>query len=537
MPQTIVNIPGVGKIRFPEGMDAKQIETEASRLLHLGPSSPQAGFQSPRYPGTGATPGQVAQDQAANVVRGVPEAITGIPAAVGGLGSLAWKALKGENINRESGQMVEGMVKPFQTSLEGATELAYPGSMGPEVAPESPEWAQAARSGGTMLAGAELPNALSGAKVLANPVFQRMKGMTPRIEASMRSRAAANRAASEGDIIDTWAKSGNAAGGTVKAARQTYGKVAAPIQERIAAKLAAETPEEAFARVQAQRNAVLPDAESSSGRPVGAERPSTPSFIQRQLDDARGSETPEQLYAREQARRNVEFQPEAGAQEPLAIPRPKPGEIPPASQSRTLPTSADLNKWMNVRENQLLYGKNPGGRILQENLLGPDKPTTLTNVSTARKSVGSQMDDAFKRAESQGVRFELESDIRAAIADAKKTIGKSTDESFMRSIEGVESEIVSRMDDLKSVAPSAAHELEVELGRGVKWTGASSDVQRLLKDIRGRISRKLKTIEGIVPLKERWGDLFEAEQALKSSIRKDAIGRGTGTVLDRLKGQ
>lgn len=194
----------------------------------------------------------------------------------------------------------------------------------------------------------------------------------------------------------------------------------------------------------------------------------------------------------------------------------------------TVLTAPELNKWMNVRENQLLYGKNPGERILSENLLGADKATTLQNVATVRKSVGSAMEEVFKRAESEGVKFEIESDIQAAISDAKKTIGKSSDETFMKAIEGIENDIVSRTEDLKSMTPSAAHELEVELGRGVKWTGASSDVQRLLKDIRGRISKKLKTIEGIVPLKERWGDLFEGEQALKSSMRKDAIGRGTG---------
>lgn len=208
---------------------------------------------------------------------------------------------------------------------------------------------------------------------------------------------------------------------------------------------------------------------------------------------------------------------------------------PPATTDAGPLTSADLNKWMNVRENQLLYGKNPGERILSEKLLGPDKATTLQNVTTARKSVGSAMDDVFKRAESEGVKFELESDIQAAIADAKKTIGKSTDEAFMKAIEGIEGEIVSRTEDLKNMTPSAAHGLEVELGRGVKWTGASTDVQRLLKDIRGRISRKLKTIDGITPLKERWGDLYEGEQALKSSIRKDGIGRGTGSVFENLR--
>lgn len=195
-------------------------------------------------------------------------------------------------------------------------------------------------------------------------------------------------------------------------------------------------------------------------------------------------------------------------------------------------TAPNVNKWMNVREKQLVYGNNPAQQILDDGLLGADKATTLLNVTTARKSVGSQLEQSFKSAGDQGVRFNIESEIRDAIADAKKTIGKRTDEGFMKAIEGIKDDITGRTNDLKSMTPSEAHALEKELGNAINWESAvnpAPDITRLLKDIRGRISKALKSgVKDAASLKDRWGNLYEAEKALQSSIRKDKIGRGSG---------
>ncbi len=128
-------------------------------------------FQSPRYGPQGATAGQVAQDQAAEVLKGIPEAVTGIPGALKSLGTTAYDALTGKagKVAQDLGGMAGGIAQPFKQAVQGAAEYVAPGSQGPQVAPESPEWAQAARASGTMLAGAELPNAISGLAKIAGP--------------------------------------------------------------------------------------------------------------------------------------------------------------------------------------------------------------------------------------------------------------------------------------------------------------------------------------------------------------------------------
>ncbi len=129
-------------------------------------------YQSPRYGPQGATAGQVASDQAAEVLKGIPEAVTGIPGAIKSLGTTAYDALTGKagKVAQDLGGMAGGIVAPFKQAVQGAAEVVAPGSQGPQVAPESPEWAQAARAGGTMLAGAELPDAVSGLAKAAAPI-------------------------------------------------------------------------------------------------------------------------------------------------------------------------------------------------------------------------------------------------------------------------------------------------------------------------------------------------------------------------------
>src|SRR5207245_7112451 len=57
------------------------------------PSAAAKPYVSPRYGPTGPTATEVASDQAAEVLKGIPEAITGIPGAVAQLVKMGWKSL------------------------------------------------------------------------------------------------------------------------------------------------------------------------------------------------------------------------------------------------------------------------------------------------------------------------------------------------------------------------------------------------------------------------------------------------------------
>lgn len=201
--------------------------------------------------------------------------------------------------------------------------------------------------------------------------------------------------------------------------------------------------------------------------------------------------------------------------------------LSPASDA--VPSAPELNKWMNVKEKQMLYGKNPAEQILSENLLGADKAATLTNVEAARKSAGAQMEIVFKAAEEQGIRFDLDSEINQAVADAKHTYGKGSDEAFTKQLENLQDQFTAQNGDLRNATPSEAHTFEKDLGKGVNWEGNNSDLQGVMKDIRSRVDKLLKSkVDGLSPLKDRWGNLWTAEQALRSAIRNDLRGRGTG---------
>lgn len=370
----------------------------------------------------------------------------------------------------------------------------------------------------------------------------------------------------------------------VKLVKKLYGRMAAPVQEEIALRMVADTgpietllnrvvgshPEVGASQYEAAK--LTSNARRASGGskvesapkrgvedqyrpqpadrvppptapPVGVEYPvsrdrmgqTTDSF----LDPLRQAETPEQIYAREQARRNVEFEPDADSPKPPPI-----AERPTVSRDSmgqdladlpmdsTPPPSAapELNKWMGVNEKQLRYGNNPAEQIIKDKLLGPDKVSTLENVTKARKAIGAEMETAFTAAEDGGARFDMSSEISDVITDAKKTIGKSSDEAFMKAIEGIENDIADRTRDLKSMTPREAHALEKEISKGINFesnAAHASDVTRVLKEIRKRISKQLKTVEGLGALKDRWGNLFEAEKSLETSIRQNQVGRGT----------
>src|SRR2546425_9268990 len=81
-------------------------------------------YQSPRYGPTGATPGQVASDQAANVLQGIPQAITGIPGMIRQGASAAGQALMG-NV-RPALDMAKAATQPYTTALQGVGALVAP---------------------------------------------------------------------------------------------------------------------------------------------------------------------------------------------------------------------------------------------------------------------------------------------------------------------------------------------------------------------------------------------------------------------------
>jgi hypothetical protein len=151
---------------------------DALALKHGGTSeeeAPQveAGLERPREL---RTAGQVARDQAKAVLRGIPQALTGIPSMIATGVHAALTGNAGEVLN-----MARGMVQPVTTPLKGAIELARPGTF-PNLTPESSEFEQAAEGAGAFAGSLALPFAAKGA-VKALP---RLSGMIPSAERAGR---------------------------------------------------------------------------------------------------------------------------------------------------------------------------------------------------------------------------------------------------------------------------------------------------------------------------------------------------------------
>lgn len=112
--------------------------------------------------------GEVAKDQALSVVKGIPQAVTGIPSAVASSGNALWDIIKGKGTQKAQ-ELVKGALSPVTTSLRGMGALAAPGSI---EAPTREEWEGAAEGAGANLGATVLGAGMSKVPAL-KPLFER----------------------------------------------------------------------------------------------------------------------------------------------------------------------------------------------------------------------------------------------------------------------------------------------------------------------------------------------------------------------------
>lgn len=129
-------------------------------------------YQSPKYFGgyVSRTTGQVASDQAAEVLKGIPQAVTGLPGMITEAFSRKTPITVANPNKFPSGPVATGPPSPFVGTAKQGVELVKPGTVNAPT-PDAPETAAAAREAGMMLGTAELPNVIAGVKQLATPAF------------------------------------------------------------------------------------------------------------------------------------------------------------------------------------------------------------------------------------------------------------------------------------------------------------------------------------------------------------------------------
>lgn len=156
-------------------------------------------FESPRYEGgaSNRTAGQVASDQAENVLKGGVEAITGIPSMVGSLARTVGKGLTGDasGVLKDVTNLARGgahaIADPFVPVIEAAA--------GYNPLPEDPKWSQAAKGAGAQLSSMVVPEivapiATKTASAVASRVTPVIKGAATKTASKLRTSAAENKA-------------------------------------------------------------------------------------------------------------------------------------------------------------------------------------------------------------------------------------------------------------------------------------------------------------------------------------------------------
>lgn len=324
------------------------------------PGTEKGAFESPKYGPTGPNATEMVSEQAANVLKGIPQAVTGIPAAAKSVFNILKSGLSGNagQAVSQTGDLVKGALQPFTTTARGVGALA-----GVSEAPTDEEFATAAQGAGAMLGAAELPNVVSGLKQGA---FSAIRGRFSKVPETMMSRAADARAL----VQDRPAGVPITTTEAVKQAVRPIVNAGASVTENIAKYIAAKRdagipigqmlvpPEEApitgtpsnvrYAETDsAQRLLRAPYVEPAPAEsaPLNIPRPGVPASVQQDLASAsRARELSE--VAADELRRSRQWQPATepiGESGPLNIPRP--GVSPTVAQDIEAynATRADVN--------------------------------------------------------------------------------------------------------------------------------------------------------------------------------------------------
>lgn len=191
----------------------------------------------------------------------------------------------------------------------------------------------------------------------------------------------------------------------------------------------------------------------------------------------------------------------------------------------------NVNRWMEVSPKDMIHGANPAEQVLSEQLLGATKEATRSNVKTALQDAGQAMDAKLTAATQQGVTIDATNRVLDPLSKATKKIGLKTDKTFQRQLGQVLDDVLDDYPDLAKLTPEQAHTLKVRIGDSIRWNGTAleSEVNEVLKEIYSGLNQEIKSgVPGIADDMSRWGNLYQADKALKKGITNDLAGRGTG---------
>lgn len=194
------------------------------------------------------------------------------------------------------------------------------------------------------------------------------------------------------------------------------------------------------------------------------------------------------------------------------------------------PSAPAVNKWMGVAERQISHGADPAGELIDNNLLGKDKASTLSNVQAERQKIGTQFQSYLEGAGAQGSAIDGSKLVSDPLANAKSLYKSPTEDAFTNHLASIEEKIKGDFPDLDQLSPARAQELKESIDRNINWHKAGEDpINDAFIEMRSNVNNALKANDpGVAPLLQRYSNLRTAEDALQKSMRQDQVGNGTG---------
>lgn len=197
-----------------------------------------------------------------------------------------------------------------------------------------------------------------------------------------------------------------------------------------------------------------------------------------------------------------------------------------------------VNKWMGIKPGDVSHGANPGQQLIDDNLLGTTKETTLANIKPEIDQLGTTLDAQLAAGDAQGLTYNAKAIVNKRFTDLlNKGVVRTSDAAFRNKVLNIYENINAKLQkqglNWQSLSPSGVHKLKVEIGDSIDWTGVPAEdaVNRALMKIYGDLNAPIKAdIPQLGANLERWGNLRLAQKGLQAGIDKDLVGVGTGSM-------
>ncbi len=175
------------------------------------------------------------------------------------------------------------------------------------------------------------------------------------------------------------------------------------------------------------------------------------------------------------------------------------------------------------------FGRDPGRGVVSEGIVAKSAPRLAEKLSQKLDDIGGEIDSLLTRKDVASKTI----DITPALQEVDKAVveaAKTGEKLLVNRLKDLKQALTQELDPVSGefgllkdivMAPKAAHQLKVQLGRASKWTGQAFDGE--VNQVRVAVYRKLNNlIDGAAPgakkLQARYADMLTASSSLERTM-------------------